>query len=239
MPKRRRGSPSRRSAVAQPRRRSSGSSSGRWPASRRRSASTSPRSRSSSTTSRRPDQLRENDLDPDETLYGLYEGVPRTEYGADWVAAAEPDHAVPPAARGGLPRSRRPRRGGPDHGHPRARPSPRHRRRPARRARRRLAARRHPSARRQPGDRAERTPRTITPTIGQVSSRGGRAARTDRARRRSHRPVEARRVAGHLHEDEDLRGGDEGRDRHDQRADRHDAGEHDQDRHRRRRARCR
>ena len=34
-----------------------------------------------------PDQLDENDLDADGTLYGLYEGVPRTEYGADWVAA--------------------------------------------------------------------------------------------------------------------------------------------------------
>jgi predicted Zn-dependent protease with MMP-like domain len=33
------------------------------------------------------DQLAENDLEPDDTLYGLYEGVPRTEYGADWVAA--------------------------------------------------------------------------------------------------------------------------------------------------------
>ena len=33
------------------------------------------------------DQLVENELDSDETLYGLYEGVPRTEYGADWVAA--------------------------------------------------------------------------------------------------------------------------------------------------------
>jgi predicted Zn-dependent protease with MMP-like domain len=33
------------------------------------------------------DQRRENELDPDDTLYGLYEGVPRTEYGADWVAA--------------------------------------------------------------------------------------------------------------------------------------------------------
>ena len=29
-------------------------------------------------------QRRENDLDHDEMLYGLYEGVPRTEYGADW-----------------------------------------------------------------------------------------------------------------------------------------------------------
>src|SRR5690349_3645618 len=31
-------------------------------------------------------QRRDNDLGPDETLYGLYEGVPRTEYGADWAA---------------------------------------------------------------------------------------------------------------------------------------------------------
>jgi len=33
-----------------------------------------------------PDQRRDNDLGPDDTLYGLYEGVPRTEWGADWVA---------------------------------------------------------------------------------------------------------------------------------------------------------
>jgi predicted Zn-dependent protease with MMP-like domain len=32
-----------------------------------------------------PEQLRENGLDPDETLYGLYEGIPRSEWGADWV----------------------------------------------------------------------------------------------------------------------------------------------------------
>jgi predicted Zn-dependent protease with MMP-like domain len=32
-------------------------------------------------------QVIENELDPNDTLYGLYEGVPRTEYGADWVAA--------------------------------------------------------------------------------------------------------------------------------------------------------
>jgi predicted Zn-dependent protease with MMP-like domain len=31
-----------------------------------------------------PRQRRENDLAEDEMLYGLYEGVPRTEYGADW-----------------------------------------------------------------------------------------------------------------------------------------------------------
>ena len=32
------------------------------------------------------DQLRENGMAPDESLYGIYEGVPITEYGADWVA---------------------------------------------------------------------------------------------------------------------------------------------------------
>lgn len=30
------------------------------------------------------EQLVENDLDPDDVLYGLYEGVPRTEWAADW-----------------------------------------------------------------------------------------------------------------------------------------------------------
>jgi predicted Zn-dependent protease with MMP-like domain len=30
-------------------------------------------------------QMIENGLGPDETLYGLYEGVPRTEWGADWA----------------------------------------------------------------------------------------------------------------------------------------------------------
>lgn len=32
-----------------------------------------------------PDQLRENDLAPDETLYGLYEGVPLGAWGGDSV----------------------------------------------------------------------------------------------------------------------------------------------------------
>ncbi len=32
-----------------------------------------------------PEQLRENELDDDETLYGLYEGTPATLYGSDWV----------------------------------------------------------------------------------------------------------------------------------------------------------
>ena len=32
------------------------------------------------------DQLRDNGIDTDEGLYGIYEGVPITEYGADWVA---------------------------------------------------------------------------------------------------------------------------------------------------------
>src|ERR687895_1442565 len=30
-------------------------------------------------------QRRENGLGPDDMLYGLYEGVPRTSWGADWV----------------------------------------------------------------------------------------------------------------------------------------------------------
>ncbi len=32
-----------------------------------------------------PRQRRDNDLGPDDDLYGLYEGVPRTAYGADWA----------------------------------------------------------------------------------------------------------------------------------------------------------
>jgi predicted Zn-dependent protease with MMP-like domain len=32
------------------------------------------------------EQLRENGVEPGDTLYGLYEGVPRTEYAADWAA---------------------------------------------------------------------------------------------------------------------------------------------------------
>jgi predicted Zn-dependent protease with MMP-like domain len=32
-----------------------------------------------------PEQLRQSRLGPDETLYGLYEGTPAVEYGADWV----------------------------------------------------------------------------------------------------------------------------------------------------------
>ena len=31
------------------------------------------------------DQQRENEIEDDDTLYGLYEGVPRTEWGADWA----------------------------------------------------------------------------------------------------------------------------------------------------------
>lgn len=31
------------------------------------------------------EQLRQNGLPPDDTLFGLYEGVARTEYGADWI----------------------------------------------------------------------------------------------------------------------------------------------------------
>jgi predicted Zn-dependent protease with MMP-like domain len=31
------------------------------------------------------EQRRENHIEADETLYGLYEGVPRTDWGADWA----------------------------------------------------------------------------------------------------------------------------------------------------------
>ena len=31
------------------------------------------------------EQRRENELSGDDTLYGLYDGVPRTEWGADWA----------------------------------------------------------------------------------------------------------------------------------------------------------
>jgi predicted Zn-dependent protease with MMP-like domain len=34
-----------------------------------------------------PEQLEENGLDPDDSMYGLYEGVPRTDYAADWAAS--------------------------------------------------------------------------------------------------------------------------------------------------------
>jgi len=34
-----------------------------------------------------PDQLRENGIEDGDTMYGLYEGVPRTDYGADWAAS--------------------------------------------------------------------------------------------------------------------------------------------------------
>ena len=33
-----------------------------------------------------PEQLRANGLPDDDALYGIYEGVARTEYGADWIA---------------------------------------------------------------------------------------------------------------------------------------------------------
>ena len=33
-------------------------------------------------------QRRENGLGPEDTLFGLYEGVPRTEWGADWSPVA-------------------------------------------------------------------------------------------------------------------------------------------------------
>ena len=38
------------------------------------------------------DQLTRNEIEQGDTLYGLYEGVPRTEWGADWLA--EPNRIV-------------------------------------------------------------------------------------------------------------------------------------------------
>jgi predicted Zn-dependent protease with MMP-like domain len=32
-------------------------------------------------------QLEESGLEPDDSMYGLYEGVPRTDYAADWAAS--------------------------------------------------------------------------------------------------------------------------------------------------------
>ena len=51
-----------------------------------RSRPPSTRSRSSSRTSRPTSSGARTSIAPDETLYGLYEGVPRTEWGADWAA---------------------------------------------------------------------------------------------------------------------------------------------------------
>ena len=38
------------------------------------------------------EQLTANEIERGETLYGLYEGIPRTEWGADWLA--EPNRIV-------------------------------------------------------------------------------------------------------------------------------------------------
>ncbi len=34
-----------------------------------------------------PEQLEDKGLAPDDSMYGLYEGVPRTDYAADWAAS--------------------------------------------------------------------------------------------------------------------------------------------------------
>ena len=39
-----------------------------------------------------PDQLTRSEIESGDTLYGLYEGIPRTEWGADWFA--EPNRIV-------------------------------------------------------------------------------------------------------------------------------------------------
>ena len=66
--------------------RSSGSSTARWPASRSPFREHLAEVAIVIDDEPSPAQLRDNDLDPDDGLYGIYEGVPITEYGADWVA---------------------------------------------------------------------------------------------------------------------------------------------------------
>ena len=39
-----------------------------------------------------PEQLTQNEIETGGTLYGLYEGIPRTEWGADWLS--EPNRIV-------------------------------------------------------------------------------------------------------------------------------------------------
>ena len=129
------------------------------------------------------EQLRDSELGPDDTLYGLYEGVARTEYAADWIAVPnrislfrlplEADFADPDDARGG----------GPAHRDARAGTSPRHRRRASPRPRRRLAA---PAAR--PG-----RPRPVAARPPPAAPRAGRP-RHSRPRSRP-RPARHRRSA--------------------------------------------
>ena len=126
------------------------------------------------------EELRENGLDPDEMLYGLYEGTPRTEWGADDGPIPEQDHALPPAARGGLPESARPRGGGPGDGHPRAGAPPGHRRRPPARAGPRVALRR-PC-----GSVERRRPVELRPLVDHVRPEDHEAGRRLEAR---HRPM--------------------------------------------------
>ena len=73
-------------------------------------------------------QLRESGLGPDDGLYGLYEGVPRTEYAADWAFMPNKITLFRAGARGGLPGSRGTRARGLDNGRPRAGPPSRDRR---------------------------------------------------------------------------------------------------------------
>ena len=178
-----------------------------------------------------PEQRRENELADDEMLYGLYEGVPRTEYGADWSPLPnritlfrlplEEDFADPARAR----------RGGPDHGHPRARPPSRDRRRPARRARPLTVA---PTARASRDARRDRAVEVGSAEL-EIATAANNASMTSatcigRETRGSTRGAAnglsgswSGRQAGigprQPQEGDDLRPGGQGGDRHDQRAD--------------------
>ena len=211
MVKRRRGSRTAPSARSRAIVRSSSSSTGRSRRSRCRSRPRSTRSPSSSRTSRRPTSAARTGCAADDTLYGLYEGVPRTDWGADGVADPGPHRAVPAAARGGLPGPGRPRRRGLADGRARAGPSPGHRRRSAGRARRRLSARQptgpgdlgdHHAAKRQPASRRSPTPHRAGHRHGSAD-----AVANDRRVVIGARPdmVEADRRVGQADEHHDLR----------------------------------
>ena len=189
--------------------------------SRCRSRPRSTRSRSSSRTSRRPTSSRENELEPDDdTLYGLYEGVPRTEWGADWAPVPnritlfrlplEADFADPDDLADEVWVTRRPRAG----------PPPGHRRRPAPRARRGLSGQRRSTERHQGRASASRCTIAEPASAASEHAEGRPAGSRDRsgcaiAARAD--MVEPDRRVGQPHEHHDLWRERDGRDRVDQR----------------------
>ena len=129
------------------------------------------------------EELRESGLDPDERLYGLYEGTPRTEWGADLVPFPNKITLYPDPARGGLPGPPRPRRGGPGDGDPRAGAPPRDRRRPPPRAGARVARRSRPPVGSSSGDGVVEL-RPVVDDVGPEDHRTSVASRHVTARAR-------------------------------------------------------